>query len=119
MGERAQKVVIENDRVERYWSRWGGQSCPQVLLDGRTGLQADLKESRRKDEWMDPDFAEGGYLLDFDHRKILLHSWDGDLLKTLIEDLKPAWPAWLIEAVNRGVPDFQCYVERRSTSSES
>ena len=114
MGERAQKVVVRDRRVEQYWSQWGGQSCPQVLLDGPTGLQEDLNGSRREDEWMDPDFAEGGYLVDFDHRTILLYSWDTDLLNGLIEDLKSAWPDWSITAANEGVPDFQRYIEERA-----
>lgn len=119
LGERAQKVVIKGGRIERYRSQWGGQACPEVLLDGPAGLDEDLKESRREDQWMDPDFAEGGYLVDFDRRRILIYSWHNDLLERLMEDLKPAWPDWSIEAVEEGVPDFQRHVDTRSASSGS
>ena len=67
---------------------------------------------------MDRDFAEGGYLVDFDRRTILLYSWDRELLDGLVGDLKSAWPDWLIEATDEGVPDFQRYVEKRAASSE-
>ena len=113
MGERAQKVVIRENRVELSWTQWGGQSCAVALLGGTAGSQSDLEDSDPTDAWMDPAFAEGGYLVDFDRKAMLLYSWDGELLRSVIERLPAIWPNWSIEMVQDGIPDFRNHIDCR------
>jgi hypothetical protein len=110
MGERAQKVVIRDGRVTLYRDRWGGQSSIDVLRDGPTGLQNDLAESSPNAEWWDPAFAEGGYLVDFDRKCILLYSWDAALAESCLSVISSAWPGWSVTVAPEGVPDFQAHV---------
>jgi len=113
MGERAQKVVIRLGRVGRFWSQWGGQQCAESLVAGTEGLEADLSESKRADEWMEADLAEGGYLVDFDAKRILLYSWDLSFLESIEAGVRSAWPGWAVSISRVGVPEFREYVGGR------
>lgn len=62
MGERAQNVVIQGGRVQRCRSQWGRQSCPRVLLDRRSGLEADLNERKPPGGQMDGSGLRRGRL---------------------------------------------------------
>jgi hypothetical protein len=81
MGERTQKVVLRDGQVLKYWSRWGGQSCVDELVAGFQGFADNLSFDRSETDWMDAVWAEGGYLVDFERKKILLYSWDRDYLE--------------------------------------
>ncbi len=112
MGERGQRVVIKDSIVSRHYSQWGGQTCMSGLSDGERGLRADLATCKEFD-WVIPEFAEGGYLVDFDTRHMLLYSWDQPELDRILPRIRAAWPGWSIEIVPDGVPDFIRHVETR------
>lgn len=109
MGERAQKVILRDGQILKYWSRWAGQTCAGELLAGPECFT--VKFDRADTDWMDSVWAEGGYLVDFERRKILLYSWDKTYLAGVMPELFKAWPGWELKMVNEGVPDFKEYVE--------
>jgi hypothetical protein len=114
MGERAQKVVIRDGIVSKYFAQWGGQHCADELLGGAGDFNLPADSNRPESDWMDPVFAEGGYLVDFDRQRILLYSWDQAYLETALPLVERAWPQWIVEKVDEGVPEFKRYVETRT-----
>jgi hypothetical protein len=76
MGERAHKVVIRSGQVKLFRSQWGGRTCAGELAGEGAGafLEEYLGYHECCDGWMDNSFMEGGYLVDFDHKVILLYS---------------------------------------------
>ena len=113
MGERGQRVIVRDRLARRFYSQWGGQQCMQYLREGERGLEEDISSCKPYGCWVIPEFAEGGYLIDFDAKNLLLYSWDDYALHHLLEEITPAWPGWKVEIIEDGVPGFEKYIEER------
>lgn len=108
--ECAQKVLVRNQSVTLFLARLCGQSCAHALVKGDDGLRSDLAASVTTVEWLDPDTAEGGYLIDFDLEEILAYSRDDERLRAALPKITAAWSGWRVRVVGKGVPDFQEYL---------
>lgn len=106
MSELGQRVIIRDSTATTYYSQWGGMSCVAMLVTGEAGMAKDLAGCQVR-EWL---FCEGGYLVDFDERKILLYSWDSSLLHEILPKVQEAWPGWSVACIEAGIADFQQYV---------
>jgi hypothetical protein len=93
------------------------------LLDGADAIGTEVAKSEPNPEWMSPEFAEGGYLVDFDRRHIIVYSWDLEFIARLSEQLRSVWPDWDVGAVPLytrmaviGEKRIPCCAVRRSTA---
>lgn len=75
-------------------------------------MKQDLTRCEISD-WLNPRFCEGGSLVDFDERNILLYCWDRTLLAEAYPKIKESWPGWNVLIVKEGAEDFECYVYSR------
>jgi hypothetical protein len=95
VGSRASYVVIENGRVELFFSRWGGQSVVADMLAGPAAATATIRPAAAHtpppaddlpaallwsgpdpvDELLDDVFCAGAALIDHDRRVLLAYQW--------------------------------------------
>lgn len=110
MPERSQEVVIRGGRLALRSSRVAGQSSPLALVAGPAAFDADLRPSDGAPGWYDEVLAEGGFLIDFDRRRLLAFSWDDASLRAAWPEIEAAWAGWTVEEVADGTADFLRYL---------
>lgn len=74
MGARANYVLIEGGAISIYYSHWGAQSVPAVVIDGPEATIAYIRELGPDAGLMDDIWAEGGIPLDRSERVMPFHS---------------------------------------------
>ena len=120
MAERSLEVVVLEGVVYVRTTRYGGSTCYQQLIEGpQWMLDQTLEEVRCDDEgyggshqnqWC--TYADGGYLVDFDRKIVLVRSW-AEGFQADLPVLKDAWPGWTLQ-VSKDLPeDFHLYLESR------
>lgn len=72
MGHRANFVLIEGGEAEAFFDQWAGLGCAFVVGDGPSAAVSAAREFEPTFELLDWAFAEGGYLIDFDQKLLLL-----------------------------------------------
>lgn len=138
MGSRASYVVIENGRVELFFSRWGGQSVVADMLAGPAAATAAIRPAAGHtpppeddlpatllwsgpdpaDELLDDVFCEGAALIDHDRRVLLAYEWMTNYTEFVhaIADLRAGWPGWQVRWAFDGIGDIAAYIgQDRST----
>jgi hypothetical protein len=73
MGNRANFVIVKDQDWQLYYSHWGGCRMLDALIGGPDLALRYAASLRRceKDEWCDPSWADGGAVVDLDHRRVL------------------------------------------------
>jgi hypothetical protein len=111
MGQRASYVVVEEGRIDLYYSHWGAPSIPEHLLAGPDGMLAYIRRVVTIDKLLDDVWAEGAVLLDRDHRRLLF--WGGEdiaiaphLRRALLPILRLLWPGWSVAWATFGMADI-------------
>src|SRR5436305_1400330 len=116
MSEPAVKVIVRSGKAYARRDRMGGPYCVRSLVDDIQSLEHEWAsyEGYQETNWTClPDQCEGGYLLDFDTKEMLLYAMY-DYFKVPLEEVQQAWPAWSIRFVEEGVSDFVAYLRNRS-----
>jgi hypothetical protein len=72
MGHRANFVVIEEGAALAYYDNWAGLGAAFAIADGPGPARDALKAYEPADELLDWAFAEGGFLLDFDQKLVIV-----------------------------------------------
>ena len=115
MGSRANIVVIKNSNSQIFYHHWIAQYIDALIILGEPNLRAFLQQECDIDEdensLMDNVWAEGGLLLDYDHKQLM---WFGgedsegykSYLDALTILLTLAWPGWDIKWADKGNYDF-------------
>lgn len=79
MGHNANLVLLNNDKLEIYYSHWGGQKTSKILLKGLKFCERHFRELREIGNLIG-DAAEGGILIDKNKKNIVY--FDSELLES-------------------------------------
>lgn len=73
MGNRANIVVVEDQDWRLYYAHWAGGRILDALVGGPELARRYVQTLRpcAKNEWVNPVWADGGALIDFDRRRVL------------------------------------------------
>ncbi|MFI5534174.1 hypothetical protein ACIA8O_37120 [Kitasatospora sp. NPDC051853] len=108
MGARAQYVVVENGRWQRYWSHWGAQRVVADLLPGPAASTRCFRANREAEEWLDDVWCEGAALVDHDRKVLLwfmfLDTWAEHRAARAL--LARTWPGWDVRFAHDAVGDL-------------
>lgn len=134
MSERAFFVIIREGNPKTYYDRWGGMACVRNLLKGSDGATA-IAENHLEMDCLMPPHADGGYLVDYDSRTLIVigctepHpiafpelAWPDDQLSEdskaarvarLFRLLAPSWQGWMLCYDHRNTQGFAAYLHGR------
>jgi hypothetical protein len=116
MGNRANFVVVRDRDWRLYYSHWAGCRILDALIGGPDlALRyAESLRNCRKDEWVDPLWADGGAVVDLDRRQVLFF---GDELmvsmaerRAMMRVLAAVWPGYSIGWAYDGTAELAAYV---------
>lgn len=79
MGHRANFVLVEDGNAEAFYDQWAGLGCAFAIGEGPEAAASNARQSDSTDELLDWAFAEGGYLIDFDERLVIVFGELDDL----------------------------------------
>lgn len=73
MGNRANMVIVENGRWDLFYSHWAGSRMLDALAFGPEHAMRYIRalEPPHDLRWTDPDWADGGTIVDLDRRRLL------------------------------------------------
>lgn len=117
MGQRANLLIVRNQSYELYYSHWCAYTLPVSLFWGEQYAIRFIELQKRVDEagWLDDNWAEGGAVLDVEHRVLLFFGgedilYDVPLRNGLLRLMKNNWPGWEIRWAHEGIADLAAYV---------
>ncbi|HIQ22791.1 MAG TPA: hypothetical protein EYH34_16320 [Planctomycetes bacterium] len=134
MGDRANLVVIQDGSVRAYYDQWAALGCLHFFADGADeaiGVPAELEPATEPMDWA---FAEGGCLIDLDHRAAIvfgevldepefdLHGFEelpaGDEVPEFepmeyLQPIRSAWRGWRLIFDGRRVDAFAAYLQAK------
>jgi hypothetical protein len=117
MGQRANLILVENGAYRLFYSHWCANTLPRDLFWGAEHAQAFIRIQREVDDsgWLDDVWAEGGALLDFDWKQLLLYGGedilrDVPLRRVYMGLLAQVWQGWTIRWAYDGIADLADYV---------
>jgi len=101
MGHRANYVVIENGKVEIYYTHWGAITLPTILLSGPEGTLQYARELKSVQNLMEIFWAHAGCFLDYDKKQMsffaCLEPFDRLYIRRqLVRVLAKLWPGWSV-----------------------
>lgn len=108
--------IISDGHLEIYYDRHGGISAPLLCLGGPSWIrESACEDMSTSDSWLGEVYAEGGLLLDFDERVLLVHGGAEHFNElgfrraflALVRDLNPAWT---IDWAHGGQGDFVAHL---------
>lgn len=115
MGQRANFVIVENNKSRIYYSHWEAEHTPNILAQGLEFCEKYFKEFT-EDGWiMDNAFAEGGILIDKDKFNILIFggsdtAYTPALQRLYCKYIAKIWKGWNIKWCDKGNVDFAEYL---------
>lgn len=134
MGHRANFVIVEGGEARAFEDQWAALGCTFVIADGPEECRKFAESCAPAEALLDWAFAEGGYLLDFDERKVLFFGFPeapddleeehaehlGALMdaaatgwEAFLRKVAPAWRGWTLIHDGRGVDVFGEHLQRR------
>lgn len=72
MGHRANFVLIREGAATAYFNNWAALGCVHFLSEGPAKAVSELKDMDLTDELLDWAFCEGGFLIDYDSRLLIV-----------------------------------------------
>lgn len=119
MGNRANFVIVKDQDWQLYYSHWAGCRILDALIGGPDLAVRYARSLRqcRKDEWVDPLWADGGAVVDLDRRRVLF--FGDELMVTMPERravmtvLSLVWPDYAINWAYDGTAELASYVGAR------
>ena len=117
MGQRANLIIIENDKYSLYYSHWCANTLPRDLFWGAEHAIDFVRIQREVDEsgWLDDVWAEGAAVIDCDNRVLLMYGgeieiYDIPLRRVYLEMLGYVWSMWEVRWAYEGIADIADYV---------
>ncbi|MGH2496414.1 MAG: hypothetical protein ACRDIV_17080 [Ktedonobacteraceae bacterium] len=111
MGNRAHYILIEDEQLYIFYSRWGALTIPAVIASGPEATLASIREFESTKGLLEKVWIEGAILLDVDAHDALF--WGGDsiavhpyLRRPLLAALPLLWPGWSINWATFGMTDL-------------
>lgn len=116
MGQRANLALVQDKSYELYYTHWGASDLPRSIFWGAEEAVDYIRSCERIDSWLDDRWAEGGAVLDLDHRQLLWFGgddliYDIPLRRQFIRLMEPLWPSWEIRWATAGIAELAAYVQ--------
>jgi hypothetical protein len=117
MGHRANLVLIQNQAYSLRYCHWCASSLPKDIFWGPEHAAAFIEQQREVDAegWLDTVWAEGGVVLDRDHRTLIIYGgnlrYDIHLRRLYLALLRHVWLGWEIHWAHKGIIEMAEYVE--------
>jgi hypothetical protein len=138
VGHRASYAIVENGRVDLFFSRWGAETIVADMLAGPAAATAWIRPAEERTPppaddlparllWNGPDpdtellddvYCEGAALIDHDRHVLLLFQWMEDYGEFVdgMAGLVAAWPGWQVRWAFDGIGDLAAHIgQDRST----
>ena len=138
MGHRANFVVVRDCAASAFEDNWAGLGAALLICDGPIATEQEFAGFEQTDALLDWAFAEGGILLDFDEKLVLVFGELDDLAddedeyaesdgegadlavakyRAYFDEIAPNWPGWLLRYDDRGVDAFAEHMSKRGIDS--
>jgi hypothetical protein len=119
MGQRANLILIEGGRHTVYYAHWRANTLPRDLFWGPVNAATFIRAQRLIEEGglLDQIWAEGGAVLDCDHKVLLLFggddlSYDVPLRRAYLRLMDVVWQGWEGRWAHEGAVDVAEYIGR-------
>lgn len=117
MGQRANLIVVENNRYTLYYDHWAANSLDSYLFWGPEQAVNYIREHEKSGEewWLDTVWCEGGVIIDLDNKVLLFfggEDFDYEIpLRRMYFQLLPyLWSGYELRWANCGIIDLAAYV---------
>ncbi|PWW04887.1 hypothetical protein DFQ01_106172 [Paenibacillus cellulosilyticus] len=117
MGQRANLIILQNNRYELYYSHWCANTLPHDLFWGEQYAIPYIRMQTRVNEsdWLDDVWAEGGVVVDLDQKTMLLYGgedivYDIPLRNLFLRLMSAMWKGWVIKWAFEGIATMADYV---------
>ncbi len=116
MGNRANFVIVKDEDWQLYYSHWGGCRMLDALIGGPDLALRHAASLRHceKDQWCDPDWADGGAVVDFDRHRVLFFGEslmvEMNARRALMRVLATVWSGYEIGWAYDGTAELAGYV---------
>jgi hypothetical protein len=141
MGHRANYVLIKNGKAKAYEDHWGALACLFAINGGPKSVEDSMKGNEKTTELMEWCWAEGGFLLDHDKKRLVTFGYvdfdpdeaEGippDVVKainafidaanepqTLFAHVSKKWKGWTLEWNEAGTDAFAAHLASRGIKS--
>jgi hypothetical protein len=109
--------LVKEGEYELHYSHWCAHTLPEDFFWGPEHAEALIRVQPLVDDsgWLDDVGAEGGVVLDFDRKNLLLFGGeevldDVPLRRVYLELLERAWRQWTVRWAYEGIADLADYV---------
>lgn len=117
MGHRANLILIGHGRYDLYYTHWRANTLDRDLFWGPEYAGTFIRAQQPCDEtgWLDDVWAEGGAVVDFDAKVLLMFGgedilYDVSLRRTYLDLLAEPWRGWEVRWAHEGIADLAGYV---------
>lgn len=118
MGQRANLAIGNSSGYELYYSHWCANTLPRDLFWSSEHAVVFISQQRSvgvDDGWLDTIWAEGGAVIDPQHKILLLYGgedllYDVPLRRLFLKMLSTAWESWDIRWAFEGIVDIAEYL---------
>ncbi|WGU96326.1 hypothetical protein QJQ58_08845 [Paenibacillus dendritiformis] len=115
MGQRANLIVVRNGSYQLYYSHWCANTLPRDLFWGPEETLAFMESQQPVEEWLDDRWAEGGAIMDIDHKVLLWYGgedimYDVHLRRQLFALMQTLWSGWELRWAKAGIVDMAKYL---------
>jgi hypothetical protein len=117
MGQRANLILVQSGEYQLFYSHWCANTLTRDLFWGPDHAMAFIRIQRAVDDsgWLDDIWAEGGAVVDLDHKHFLLYGGE-DLLydvprrRIYLNLLAKVWNGWTVHWAYEGIAELADYV---------
>lgn len=117
MGQRANLIILQNDKYELYYNHWCANTLPHEMFWGEQYAVPYIRMQKRVDDsdWLDDVWAEGGVVVDLDRKCLLLYGgedilYDIPLRNLFLRLMTALWQGWKIKWAFEGIAEMADYV---------
>lgn len=117
MGQRANLIVVENNRYTLFYDHWAANSLDSYLFWGPEQAVTYIREHEKSGEdwWLDTVWCEGGAVVDLDNKVLLFFGgedseYEVPLRRMYFQLLPYLWPGYELRWTHRGIIDLANYV---------
>lgn len=115
MGLRANLIIIENGKIEIYYTHTQAENTPNILAQGLEFCEKHFRNFDESNRLMNNTWAEGGILMDKDQKKVLIFggadiAFTPALQRLYCKYMTKIWKNWTVHWCSKGNIDFAEYL---------
>lgn len=118
MGQRANLVILRDGDWQLYYDHWCANRIDTDLFWGPEHAEAFITQRKAQDKsaWLDEVWFEGGAIMDFDRRRLMLSGGEEILYEiplrwATLALMREVWQGWRITYATQGIVDIADYLD--------